>query len=138
MTQDPAELYPPELLEHGRRPRNAGRLEAPTHTARCTNPLCGDRVTVDLVVQAGVVAAVGYEARGCTVAVAAASLLSEAVAGSTAAEAVALGAAFVAAVRGEGEVPAALTPLAAAARFPARRRCATLAAEAMAQALSVP
>lgn len=135
MTQDPPELYPPELLEHGRHPRNVGRLAEPTHSARCTNPLCGDRIALDLVVQDQVVAKVGYEARGCTVAVAAASLLSEAVLGRPVAEAQALAAGLQAAVRGEAETPEALLPLTAAARFPARRRCATLAAEALEKAL---
>ncbi len=52
---DLRELYQQTILDHGRHPRNAGRLEGATHSAKGHNPLCGDRLEVDLVVVEGVV-----------------------------------------------------------------------------------
>ena len=42
------DLYQEVLLDHYRRPRNAGALPDATHQAEGSNPLCGDRVTVRL------------------------------------------------------------------------------------------
>ena len=79
MSVDRPTLYGPELLAHARSPRHAGRLEAPTRTARVDNPLCGDRVTVQLRLENGRVAAIAHQTRGCALCIASASVMAEAV-----------------------------------------------------------
>lgn len=135
MSDDPRALYQAVVLEHSRHPRNEGRLEDATHQAKKTNPLCGDRVTVYARVVDGRIEAVRFEARGCAIAKASASLLTEAARGTSPDEARALGAALAAAVKGEEIALGALEPLRAVSSFPSRRRCATLAWETLAAAL---
>ena len=49
------DLYRDYILEHYRRPHNFGVLEEPTATYEGANPLCGDRITMQLGVKDGVV-----------------------------------------------------------------------------------
>ncbi len=69
--------YSQKLLDHYRNPRNAGQLAHPTHTAEELNPLCGDEIKVYLSVKDGIIKDIKYEARGCALSIAAASMLSE-------------------------------------------------------------
>ncbi len=75
------DLYRDYILEHYRRPHNFGVLEAPTATYEGSNPLCGDRITMQLRVEDGVVAEVGFTGRGCAISQASASLLTDEVRG---------------------------------------------------------
>jgi nitrogen fixation NifU-like protein len=81
-----SEMYTERLLEHYRRPRNRGRLEAGTgpgevRSAEEYNPLCGDRVTVDVRVVDGRVTEARFEGRGCALCLGAASILTETIEG---------------------------------------------------------
>ena len=49
------DLYRDYILEHYRRPHNFGVLEEPSATFEGANPLCGDRITMQLTVKDGVV-----------------------------------------------------------------------------------
>jgi len=69
-------LYDQAIIAEAKSGTGAGRLEAPTVTAECDNPLCGDRITVDLNVQDGRIADLGHKTRGCLLTQAAASLLA--------------------------------------------------------------
>ena len=129
-------MYPAEVLEHSKQPRHVGALEDATHQARCTNPLCGDRITVWARVTDGKLEAVQFEAKGCAIAKASGSMMTEAATGEAVQEALQLGEALKQAV-GDSEVELGpLEPLRAVAGFPGRRRCATLPWEALAKALS--
>ena len=75
------DLYRDYILEHYRRPHNFGVLEAPSATFEGSNPLCGDRITMQLTVQDGVVTEVGFTGRGCAISQASASLLTDEVKG---------------------------------------------------------
>ena len=71
-----ADLYQQRLLELAN--FDAGRLEAATVTLSRDNPLCGDRITLDLCRDvAGRITALGYEVRGCVLCRAAATLLGQ-------------------------------------------------------------
>jgi len=134
----PEDLYRAVLLDHARSPRHAGRLASPAHHGEAHNALCGDRATVTLTLATdGRLAAVACDALGCAIHVAAGSLLATAVIGATPAEARALCATLRAAARGDAPADALgdLAALATVAAFPARRRCATLAADALEVAL---
>ena len=69
-------LYDQAILAEAKAGTGAGRLEAPTVTAECDNPLCGDRITLDLAVEAGHITGFAHKTRGCLLTQAAASLLA--------------------------------------------------------------
>jgi nitrogen fixation NifU-like protein len=138
MTRDAKTLYQELILEHGQRPRNLGPLDSATHEAKADNPLCGDTVNVQLCVTDGCVVQAHFQARGCMIARASASLLTELVAGRSAAEAIAM-ADLLGLLVGAGPCPedvGALEPLRGVREFPARRACATLPWEALRRALA--
>jgi len=85
-----AELYHEALVAKARSGSGKGRLEDATVSARLDNPLCGDRVTLDLRLEDGRIMAVGHEVRGCLLCEAAAATIAELALGKTAAEARAL------------------------------------------------
>ncbi len=86
------DLYRDYILEHYRRPHNFGVLETPTASFEGANPLCGDRITMQLTVADGVVTNVGFTGRGCAISQASASLLTDEVKGKPLADVVGLGA----------------------------------------------
>lgn len=75
------QLYREIILDHSRNPRNAGVIDQPTVTYQDTNPLCGDEVRMDLILADDRVADVKFSGRGCAISQAAASILTEMVAG---------------------------------------------------------
>jgi nitrogen fixation NifU-like protein len=75
------DLYRDYILEHYRRPHNFGVLEAPSASYEGANPLCGDRITMQLQVEDGVVTGVGFTGRGCAISQASASLLTDEIKG---------------------------------------------------------
>lgn len=78
------DLYKEIILDHYRRPRNKGALSVPpARRGHGYNPLCGDEVTVDVLVEDGRVADIVFEGRGCAISQASASMMSERVKGRT-------------------------------------------------------
>jgi nitrogen fixation protein NifU and related proteins len=75
------DFYRENILDHYRNPRNRGHLEQPSATAEGVNPLCGDELSVELLVEDGVITDVRYNGQGCAISQAAASMLSDAVKG---------------------------------------------------------
>jgi nitrogen fixation NifU-like protein len=75
------DLYRDYILEHYRRPHNFGTLDNATTTQEGANPLCGDRITLQLRVSDGQIAAVGFTGRGCAISQASASLLTDEIKG---------------------------------------------------------
>ncbi|HJZ58059.1 MAG TPA: SUF system NifU family Fe-S cluster assembly protein [Gemmataceae bacterium] len=132
MTPDLRELYQSVILDHHRRPRNFRRLGDADHSAEGNNPLCGDRVSVDLKLDGDVIRDIGFVGSGCAISTASASMMTEALKGKTRAEAEALFERFHEVLTGDGELAAegaALGKLAALAgvrEFPIRVKCATL------------
>jgi nitrogen fixation NifU-like protein len=111
-------LYTPLVIEHYRRPHNFGALPAPTVWEEGVNPLCGDRIRIELAVDGGRIGAARFRGDACAVAVAAASLLTERVTGQPLADVAALT---------EDDALALL----GAALPAARRRCGTLPLEVL-------
>lgn len=77
------DLYRDYILEHYRRPHNFGVLESPSASFEGANPLCGDRITMQLGIRDGKVAEVAFTGRGCAISQASASLLTDEVKGMT-------------------------------------------------------
>jgi nitrogen fixation protein NifU and related proteins len=74
--------YSATILDHFKRPRNHGPLPAPTVSQEGTNPLCGDRVRIELVLDADVVVEARFTANACAICIAASSMLTELVRGA--------------------------------------------------------
>jgi len=132
-------LYREVVLEHYRNPRHRAPLATPSAEASVANPICGDQVSVQVAVAGERILDVSARARGCSIAVASGSVMTELVRGRTRAEARALGAELARVVRGEpaGEgLDRRLAAFARVAALPSRQRCATLAWEALEEALA--
>ncbi len=81
-----ADLYREQILDHSRNPRNFGEIEHPDFTFEDSNPLCGDRVRIDVKVDNGIITDIKFSGRGCAISQAAVSMLTEMVKGHDVAE----------------------------------------------------
>jgi len=130
---DLRELYQEVILDHNKRPRNFGTLEAPDRAAEGNNPLCGDRLRVCLDLQEDRIAEVRFEGSGCAISTASASLMTEIVRGKTLREVEDLFTGFHDLLTGDpsvaGEAGPELGKLAVFSgvrEYPIRVKCATL------------
>lgn len=142
MNSDLTDLYQEVILDHSRHPRNFGTAEDANRQARGNNPLCGDRVTVYLSVDDDHISDAHFDARGCAISIASASMMTEMIKGKTIEQAKALFDRFhtlVTSDAGESADPdeelAELASLSGVRAFPTRIKCATLAWHAMTAAL---
>ena len=85
------DYYREYILDHYRNPRNYGKLDQPDVHAEDSNPLCGDQLAMDLLVEGDYIKEVRFQGRGCAISQAAASMLSEKIEGKTVQEVVARG-----------------------------------------------
>ena len=79
-------IYQEELLDHYENPSNYGTLPNPDISHEEDNPLCGDHIRMDLLVEDDKIKEVRFSGHGCTISQAAASMLTEAVEGKSLAE----------------------------------------------------
>jgi nitrogen fixation NifU-like protein len=128
------ELYQEVILDHSRHPRHYGPLAGASHKAEGYNPLCGDKVTVYLKLDAdGRVADIGFEGKGCAISQASASMMVDMLKGRTAADAEKLMQGFLHLVKGEDASGLSeddrerLDVMGGISEFPMRVKCATLA-----------
>lgn len=120
MIQD---MYQQNILDHYKHPHNFGEISGTPAKAHAANPLCGDELDFFLVFDANnVVADVKFTGRGCTITMASASMLSDKLKGMKRAE--------VESMSAEDATKLLGVPIA-----PARLKCATLALEAVQQAV---
>ncbi|MFY9329170.1 MAG: SUF system NifU family Fe-S cluster assembly protein [Georgfuchsia sp.] len=129
---DLRDLYQEVIIDHSRHPRNFGKLNEANHCAEGYNPLCGDKLTVYLMIDNGIIRDAKFEGEGCAISTAAASLMTEALKGKTEVEAESLFANFHTLVTGAlsttPTVPLGkLEVLGGVREYPARVKCATLA-----------
>ena len=83
--------YSEIIVEHFRHPRNYGALAAPEVAYEDVNPLCGDRIRIELHVSTDqTIAAVRFRGDSCIISRAAASILTELIQGRTLQEVVVL------------------------------------------------
>lgn len=139
---DLRELYQEVILDHNKSPRNFGELPEATCKADGYNPLCGDRVTVQLIVDANsVIEQVKFQGSGCAISTASASLLTEALHGKTVVQAQELATRFKNLVTEANEPVSGseelgkLEVFAGVCEFPSRVKCATLAWHTLLSAL---
>ncbi|MCB9960452.1 MAG: iron-sulfur cluster assembly scaffold protein [Rhodospirillaceae bacterium] len=133
------EVYQRAILELARDRTGAGRMEAPDATATVDNPMCGDRVTIDLRLMDGRVTELRHHVRGCLLCEAAAGLLARHAPGADVAELRALPETVAAFLTNDAAAwperfaeGTAFTPVRPVRN---RHRCVTLAFEAVVDAL---
>jgi nitrogen fixation protein NifU and related proteins len=129
---DLKELYQQVILDHNRAPRNFRMLESANRVARGDNPLCGDKLTLFVDLEDGVVRDIAFQGSGCAISKASTSLMTSAVKGKTVEEAVELFDSFLEMVTGKEPAPdrdrlGKLVAFAGVREFPARVKCASLA-----------
>lgn len=130
---DLRDLYQEQILDHTKRPRNFGTLEAANCRAYGHNPLCGDKVTVFLKVADGLVQDACFQGSGCAISTASASMMTESVKGKPVAEVEKLFEKFHHMLTGSSEIDAEaydelgkLAVFSGVKEFPVRVKCATL------------
>jgi nitrogen fixation NifU-like protein len=127
---DLQDLYQEVILDHNRRPRNFRVLDQ-GRKAEGYNPLCGDRLTVYLRVEDGVIKDATFQGSGCAISKASASIMTDVVKGKTLEEAEKLFERFHRAVTAPVDAPVEdlgkLSVLTGVRQFPVRVKCATLA-----------
>ena len=78
------DFYKEYILDHYRNPRNFGHLDHPTAKAEDLNPLCGDKIAMELSVGTdGKIDDVRFSGKGCAISQASASMLTESLKGKT-------------------------------------------------------
>jgi len=130
-------LYQEIILDHYRHPHHAGLREPFDAEVRHVNPVCGDEVTLRVTLKDSdggpVVADVSYDALGCSISQASASVLSDLVVGRPAIEGMKIHDEFLALMQSQGEgvpdedVLGDAVAFAGVSKFPARIKCALLA-----------
>ena len=136
MSSELRDLYQEVILDHNRKPRNFRKLASPTRGAEGYNPLCGDRVTVEIALEGDVIRDIGFQGSGCAICRASASLMTAEIKGKPVADAEAAFARFRAMLTesppgpaGDDTTAARLGKLAVfegVREFPSRIKCATL------------
>lgn len=76
-------IYQEELLDHYENPSNYGTLPNPDISHEEDNPLCGDKIRIDLIVEDDIIKEVRFSGHGCTISQAAASMLTEEIEGKS-------------------------------------------------------
>ncbi|MFC7681033.1 Fe-S cluster assembly sulfur transfer protein SufU [Paenibacillus sp. GCM10028914] len=128
------DLYRRVIMDHYKNPRNRGKFEDDAVTIDLNNPTCGDRISLQLKVEDGIVKDAKYTGEGCSISMSSASMMTEAVKGKTFEEAIEMASRFSSLMKGE-EVEfndyEDIEALSGVNKFPARIKCATLAWNAL-------
>jgi nitrogen fixation NifU-like protein len=133
-------LYQELILDHYRRPRNKGVLPNHTHAVALNNPLCGDEIDLQLLVEGDVIKDVRFIGRGCSISQAAASMMTQLIKARPRTEAMAAARRMSAMMQGDESAAkdpslGELRALAGVAKFPVRVKCALLPWNALTDAL---
>jgi nitrogen fixation NifU-like protein len=138
---DLRELYQEVILDHHKRPRNFHKPDHANRQADGFNPLCGDKVSVYVQIEDGVVREAGFVGTGCAISTASASMMTDILKGKTEAEVEKLFKRFHDLVTGRLPPDADLAELgklavfAGVREYPVRVKCASLAWHTMHAAL---
>ncbi len=123
-------------MDHYKNPRNKGVIEGDVLTVDMNNPTCGDRIQLQLQVEEGIVQEAKFDGEGCSISMASASMMTQAVKGKKIDDALEMSELFSKMMLGEDVDMDKLSledieALQGVAKFPARIKCATLAWKAM-------
>jgi len=129
---DLQDLYQRAIVDHYRNPRNFRRLDRANRHANGHNSLCGDKLTVYLETEKGVIKDIGFTGEGCAIFMASASMMTEIVKLKTLKEVNAISERFYQLMDKSREMPPepaatdALAAFSGVRGYPARIKCATL------------
>ena len=133
------DLYQKAIIDLAKRSREQGRLEEPDRSATVDNPLCGDRITLDLTLDGETVERVGHKTRGCLLCEASAGLIADHAPGQTLDALEEKAETLIRSFRDEDQALDELWPsletLAPARRYNSRLECVTLPFSALSKAL---
>lgn len=127
------DLYRRVIMDHYKTPRNKGKFDDGAVTIDMNNPTCGDRISLQLQIEDGVVKNAKHTGEGCSISISSASMMTDAIKGKTLEEALALAENFSGLMKGdpvEFEYED-IEALSGVNKFPARIKCATLAWNAL-------
>ena len=134
------DIYKEVILDHYKNPRNKRELLGAELQCHANNPLCGDEITVFAHVEGGTVAEVTFQGAGCSISQSSASMMTEAVTGSSIDEALAMAGRFRGMMAGEVEPDedafGDLVALKGVVQYPIRIKCAVLAWDVLQDALA--
>lgn len=136
------QMYQEIILDHYRSPHRAGLREPFDAESYQINPTCGDEIRLRVKLDNDVITDVSYEALGCSISQASASVLTDLVVDRSVAEAMQVLAAFQEMAQGRGTVEPDEAVLgdgvafAGVAKYPARVKCALLSWMAFKDAVS--
>lgn len=139
MTDMLRELYQEVIIDHNRHPRNFKELPNPTRCAEGFNPLCGDQITLYMMIENNIISEVTFQGHGCAISTASASLMTQVLKGKTIAQAKELFHQvhdFITTQDKQNIDLGKLAALAGVKEFPARVKCATLPWHTLNQALT--
>ena len=128
------DLYQEVIMDHNRRPRNFRKPSDANREAEGFNPLCGDQITLYLAVEDDMIADVGFQALGCAISKASASMMTESVKGLSLEDAEKVFNEFRSMITQEDFDPDVLGDaelLEGVSRYPARIKCAALSWHAL-------
>jgi nitrogen fixation NifU-like protein len=129
MFDDLQDLYQQVILDHSKSPRNFFKMPSPNRTAQGHNPLCGDNITLFLMMDGETIRDISFQGSGCAISKASASLLTENLKGKTKAEVKSLFEQvrqMVTTGKRDGSDLGKLAVFAGVHKFPARVKCAIL------------
>ncbi len=133
------DLYQELILDHYKKRRNRGTLDAPSIAVDHNNPLCGDQLHLEVLIDGDRLADLRYTGDGCSISQASASMMSEVVIGGSTVEALALVEHFRRVMHGDDEADedrlGDAVALGGVAKFPARVKCALLSWMALKDAI---
>jgi nitrogen fixation NifU-like protein len=134
------DLYQEIILEHSREPKNFRVLHERTHHADGRNPLCGDEISVSMVVGSDSIEAVTFQGQACAISMASGSIMTEAVKGLRVNAALQFANQFISGLNDANadfkfDSGTELAALQGVRRFPSRIKCASLPWAALITAL---
>lgn len=84
------DLYRRVIMDHYQKPRNKGKIEDGSVTVDLNNPTCGDKISVQMRIEDGKIEEAKFLGEGCSISLASASMMTEAVKGLSVDEALLL------------------------------------------------
>ena len=140
MSSNLDQLYRRVIMDHYKNPRNKGSIEDGALTIDMNNPTCGDRIHLTLQVEDGKIQNAKFDGEGCSISMASASMMTQAVKGKSVEEALQLSSTFSEMMLGKDYDDSMeledIESLSGVSQFPARIKCATLAWKAMEKGVS--
>ncbi|HIV82461.1 MAG TPA: SUF system NifU family Fe-S cluster assembly protein [Candidatus Salinicoccus merdavium] len=129
------QLYRSVIMDHYKTPRNKGVIDDGTMTVDMNNPTCGDAIRLTLDVQDEIVQDAKFDGEGCSISLASASMMTEAIKGKSIQHALEMSEEFSKMMLGEdydiSEEDGDIEALSGVSQFPARIKCATLTWKAL-------